>query len=382
MEVFVLSRHQMDRLREEAVKWRKQEQAGYPVKRIIKEMYCQFYPDKTEAIGFVIADKVMQYVREYSQEVRQARENFTQWYDQKVQQILEGSDSCKKRCHTLYKVRMELIAAEIAVQEGQEAAKTYRNTHLYPAFFSEEATDQLEQKLKAELKKTLEQNRVFPSLLNVYAKKAANTMEERTLAAIPYGEEDWNWKAILAMKAYLESGEDGYLKRIIPEDASLEAITYSICASEDALSVIGAAEDDKLESSTAMELIHAIGRVVGGIVALHVSVALGMSAAVTVESGVLAVMGGILITVAVAEAIMEPVMKAGEVLADTTKEIVSFGIKWSYVTGKKLLFGIQKWIASLGNFTDFANDVKQDRIGNRANEKEVQKNVGNVFEYV
>ena len=148
MRKFYLTGEEMDRLGEDTRKLMEKDKAGCDTRTILKDMYCDFYQDKTEDIGYVMADKVVELVGEYEQEVFKARENPDVWMDEKIESILEGKISCTERCNTLYKVRMGLTALEITSSKSQAEADAYVDEHSNKAFTSQEDTKELEQKLK------------------------------------------------------------------------------------------------------------------------------------------------------------------------------------------------------------------------------------------
>lgn len=75
MTTFILEQDKMERLSADCRKLIEKEKGGCDVRTILKDMYCDAYSDKTENIGYVMADKVIGLVGEYDQEVRQAMEN-------------------------------------------------------------------------------------------------------------------------------------------------------------------------------------------------------------------------------------------------------------------------------------------------------------------
>lgn len=361
MTTFILGQDKMDQLKADCRNLIEQEREGSDVRTILKDMYCGAYSDKTENIGYVMADKVIGLVGEYDQEVRQAMEDQDAWYDEKVQKILKGKDSCAERCNTLYKVRVGLIAAGICESEGQmSAVEAYINEHSHKVFTEEEATEELEAKLKEELKNALGNNGFLAATLNAYAEKAADTTENIELAVVRYGEDSSMFKAVLTMKAYLESGDDGYLKGIMPEDASLKDITYSVCAGVDALSVAGAVGNGEIEESTASKIIRAVGIVLGAAVAVYASVSVGLYAASVIGAGIFAFLGGITFAYAASEVLAEPLMDAGGSLAVVTKDVVCFGARCVRFAGKMLFSGIKKLMGYIGSF--FSGHTEEDTI--------------------
>lgn len=347
MRKFYLTGEEMDRLGEDTRKLMEKDKAGCDTRTILKDIYCDFYQDKTEDIGYVMADKVVELVGEYEQEVFKARENPDVWMDEKIESILEGKISCTERCNTLYKVRMGLTALEITSSKSQAEADAYVDEHSNKAFTSQEATKELEQKLKEELKTALGNNGFLASALEAYTENAGDTKEGIEYAVIKCGEDAAKYKAILAMKAYLETGEDGYLKGVIPEEATLKDITYSVCAGMDTLSATAAVERGEMEESAAAVFIRAIGVVVGLVAAVKISATLGVLAAAVAGGGSLSVLGGIVVAAASFEIMAKTFMKIGGEIADGVREFVCFGAKCVSVAGRMFLAGVKKLAGSI-----------------------------------
>lgn len=368
MTTFILEQDKMERLSADCRKLIEKEKGGCDVRTILKDMYCDAYSDKTENIGYVMADKVIGLVGEYDQEVRQAMENQDAWYDEKVQKILEGKNSATARCNTLYKVRVGLIAAGISAEEGRDASQAYVEEHSHKAFTADEATEELEAKLKDELKTALGNNGFLASVLDAYADRAANTTENIEFTVVKYGEDSSKFKAVLAMKAYLETGEDGYLKGVMPENASLRDITYSVCAGTDTMSVAGAVESGEIEESAASRIVRTIGMVIGAVVAVYASVSAGILVASYIGGGILAFIGGITIALGVSEVITDSLIDAGGSLAEITKDVVCFGAKCVRFAGRMLFSGIKKLIGLIGGI-----------VRGRATEDEIDETDGMIY---
>ena len=348
MKAYELSKEKMEKLSRDCMELIQNDKAGCDARTMLKDMYCKAYPDKTEDIGYLMGDRVIGYVKEYEQDVLQAMENPDGWYEEKVQAILAEKESCKDRCNALYKVRVGLTAAEILASKGKEASEAYIEEHSKKAFTGEEATGELEAKLKEELKNKLGNSGMLASAFNAYVEHATDEADDIERLVIKYGEENAKFKALLAMKSYIESGEDGYLEDVIPADATLKDITYSICASVDSLGVATAVENGDMEESLASKIIHAIGMVLGAIAALKIAFITGGAIFTAGSVGILAFIGGIIVTVAVFETIADALIETGGKVADVTKSIVCFGARCACAVGRTIFAGIKRLAGFFG----------------------------------
>lgn len=360
MKTYKLSKEKMEMLRKDCIELIRKDETGCDTRTILKDMYCGFYSGKTEDIGYLMADKVIVYVKEYEQEVAWAMEDEDGWYEEKVQAVLMGKKSFEERCNTLYRVRIGLEAAELFASKGQESAEAYIEGHSKKAFTTEEFTEEFEAKLKEELKNTIKRNAFFASTLNAYAENAENSEDDIEHMVIKYGEDTSKLKAVVAMKSYIESGEDGYLADVIPADASLKDITYSACAGIDTTGIAAAVENDEMEESLASRIVHAIGMVLGGIVALKIAAIAGTAVIAVAAGSILTFICGMLVAGAILEVIGEALIEVGGKAADVTKEIVCFGARCICAAARAIFAGIKKLVSFIGGF--FQNDNGQGDV--------------------
>ncbi len=356
-----LSKDKIEKLRKDCAGLLRKDEAGCDTRTILKNMYCENYSGKTEDIGYLMGDKVLGYVREYEREVLQAMEDVDGWYEEKVQAVLQGKKSCEDRCNTLYRVRVGLAAAELSISKGKEAAEAYVEEHSGKAFTAEESTEELEAKLKEELKRTLGNNGLLASALNAFAENAADAADDIEHTVIRYGEDASRLKAVLAMKAYNESGADGYLADAIPADATLQDITYSVCAGVDMLGVAAAVGNGVMEDSQASRIIHVIGMVLGGIVALKIAAVVGGSIMAVSVGSVITFAGGVLAAFIVLDTMGEALVEIGGKAADITKDAVCFGVRCVSAAGRAIFASIRKIVDFIGELIqqfDWQKDVQ------------------------
>ena len=215
------------------------------VRSVLKDMYCGFFSDKTDDIGYVMADKVMALVSEYNQDICDAKADSEAWLERKVQELLSGKDTLVERCNALYQSRVAMTVSSIYAVEGQKAAEAYQLEYGNKAFGDTEVSEELEQKLKAELKEVIRNNKVLLGAMDAFVQNT-ETAENSENVTVALNDDASKLKAIMTMQAYLQSGEDGYLQNVFPESISLHDITYSVCASVDTLSVAKAIENEEI----------------------------------------------------------------------------------------------------------------------------------------
>lgn len=343
MKLYELSREQMARMREDAAHYMGSQE---DVRTVLKNMYCGFFGDKTDDIGYVMADKVLTLVSEYNQDIYDAKADSDAWLERKVQAMLDGKTSLVERCNALYQARVAMTVSGIYATEGQDAAETYQTEHGSKVFWDGEVTEELEQKLNEELKEVIRNNKVLLGAMDAFAQNAECT-EDAEKVTVALNDDAYKLKAIMTMQAYLQSGEDGYLQNVFPENTSLHDISYSVCAAVDAMSVAQAVENEEISEEEGVDILRIIGMVFGGAVCIWIAVT-GVG---VLGAGFLMLMGGVFCAWAVAEALLEPLMDAGVAAVKGVKCVVLFGAKLVVSAGRKLLNGIKKLVNGLRSFS-------------------------------
>lgn len=351
MKMYGLSTEQMERMREDIAHYQDSQK---DVRTVLKDMYCEFFSDKTDDIGYVMADKVLRLVSEYNQDICDAKTDSNAWMERKFQLLLAEKASLVERCNTLYQTRIAVTVSSIYATEGQAAAESYQTEHGNKVFLENEVTEELEQKLKEELKEVIRNNKVLLAAMDAFAQNAECGDDEENVT-VALGDDAVKLKAVMTMQAYLQSGEDGYLQNIFPENTSLHDISYSVCASVDAMSTAQAVESGEISPEEGVDTLRIIGIVLGCTIAIWVGAVVGIGIMSLLGTGFLALVGGFIFVGAWGFSSAKLFMNAGVAVVKGVKCVVSFGAKLVVSAGRKLLNGVKKLANSLRSL--FSNEA-------------------------
>ena len=343
MKMYELNREQMEKLSKDSAKYLNSQE---DIRTVLKDMYCNFFADKTEDIGYVMADKVLELVGEYHQDIRDAKADTDAWLERKVGAIVSGKTIPSDRCNALYQARISIIASEIYANEGKEAAESYLAEYEKKAFSEKEATEELENKLREELKDVIRNNTVLSGAMNAFSENI-ECGENSENATVEFGEEATEFKAVMVMQAYLQSGEDGYLSGVFPENTSLHSITYSVCSATDTMSVVQAVESGTISQKQGMDILTVIGRVIGAAICAWVTATVGIAVTGLLGTGILAAIGGFVFTWILTSFIIDTYMDAGVSVVNGIKRTVVFGTNFVISAGKKLINGVKNIVSGL-----------------------------------
>lgn len=368
--MYEFTQKQMEKLKTEASHYLNSDK---DIRSTLKDMYCDFYPDKTEDIGFVMADRTLEIVGEYHQDISDATEDTEAWLERKVQATVDDKTTLVDRCNALYRARLAMTVSDIHANDGEEAAESYQAEYENKVFTESEVTDELEQKLREELKDAIRNNKVLVGAMNTFSQNIEADDEERK-ATVAFGEDATNFKAMLTMQAYLQSGEDGCLEGIFPQNTSLRNIAYSVCAATDTMSTTQAVEDGEITQEQGIDILNIIGNVLGAVICIEFAATVGLLVAGLFSVGIPALIAGLFITWKLCDVFLDSFMEGGVLTVETAKDVVVFGAKLVVSIGKKLINGTKKLVKGIcslfgGKSTSKYTVPEHDRANDDVSEK-------------
>ncbi len=345
--MYEITQKQMEKLKKAAAPYSGSEK---DIRTTLMDMYCDFFPDKTEDIGFVMADKVLMTVGEYNQDIKDATEDTDAWLERKVQAIVDDKITLVDRCNALYQARISMTVSDIYANDGAEAAKSYQDGYGNKKFTESEVTDELEQKLREELKDAISNNNILISAMNTFSQNIED--DEEMKATVAFGEDATDLKAMLTMQAYLQSGEDGCLKGIFPENTSLRSIAYSVCAATDTMSTTQAVEDGEITQEKGIDILNIIGKVLGVVVCIEFVTTVGLLVTRLFSGVIPALIAGFIVIWTLSDVLLDPFMEGGKLVVETVKDVVVFGAKLVVSLGKKLINGIKNLVNGIRSWIE------------------------------
>lgn len=209
--------------------------------------------------------------------------------------------------------------------------------------------------------------------MNTFSQNIEADDEERK-ATVAFGEDATNFKAMLTMQAYLQSGEDGCLEGIFPQNTSLRNIAYSVCAATDTMSTTQAVEDGEITQEQGIDILNIIGNVLGAVICIEFAATVGLLVAGLFSVGIPALIAGLFITWKLCDVFLDSFMEGGVLTVETAKDVVVFGAKLVVSIGKKLINGTKKLVKGIcslfgGKSTSKYTVPEHDRANDDVSEK-------------
>lgn len=330
------------RIREQAADAVKSVDKGVSVRKALADIYVKGMPDKTEEQGMMMADRVIELVETYENELKKAFENEEVWILGKLDEMTEGK-SLEERCniynHLIHAVNVlnNLTVAEY-ISEDMLNVDEYISRADSFTLDPGSVTEELEQELRNIVVNGLKQS----GLLLMQMGKMADSMEgladekDYIRFLLQGGAATAEYMAISSMIAYVDA-KNGILDEI-PVTATVEEITVGTCSAITAEQIAARAAEGSISETSAFRLIRIVGIVASVLIVGYLSAMLGATVAY-MFSGFLSLFAAIGIGVFV----FNTVWNATAELRSKTVNLVGNAASVSVKAVTNVLRNIYKW---------------------------------------
>lgn len=302
---------------------------GESVRNIMADLYVKNLDDKTIQQGQVMADAILEAVKNFDAGYKEAQEDLD-GYIKKFQKKVDEGKTCVERCNYW----MRLAAAIAAANEAMDKDGADRQAILQEienlSVSEEEANEALEKELREKARDVLKDSGILLTGLMAQGKdlqQMANADETAGLL-IDLGNDEIEYRAIIAMLAYTKV-KTGELENI-PVDMTAAQVANLVCAQVEHTRILEGVGNGTIPMAVAEVLLNVLGIAVLAVLALAVT-----SVAIPLATGAFWILGGallaipaMLVTVALILRGFDSAMDAW--LEDSKKIIkkVSAAIKW------------------------------------------------------
>lgn len=268
----------------EAIKARVEEilkdvKEGQATRDIMAEIYTDAFGDEEKEQGEHIADRILDEVRSFDQDYREAQDDLERYIDEFQQSIDEGK-SCVERCNYWLKIGAAVAAATKIMGEEDADRESLLREIEQMSVPPESATEYLEEELRNKAKEAIKNSGVMVSSIIEQAEvlKGVSDADESARFLVGLGGKAVEYRAIAAMLAYtkIKSGEFD----TIPEDMTPEQVAILICAEMEQMRILDAVGKGNIAVDVASMLLF----ILGAVVIVKFTVAL-WSAGVTLAAG-------------------------------------------------------------------------------------------------
>lgn len=230
-------------------------------REIMVRLYVDNLEDKTRKQGEVMADAIIEQVKNFDADYKDAKENLSRFIS-KFQDEIDAGKTGVERCNYWLKFAAAISAANIAMgEDGVDRAQILKDIEAL-SVSEDQATPQLENELREKAKTALENSGVMLSGLMAKSKEIEELAEADEAAGmlIDLGNEEIGYRAILSMLAYtkIKNGEFDNM----PADMTAVQVATVVCAEVEQTRINEAVSYGSLAVDIASELLLILGALV------------------------------------------------------------------------------------------------------------------------
>lgn len=227
---------------------------GKPIIAILRDIYCTL-PDKSDEVGELMADRVLEQVDEYEKNKQPALANLEDWAVEWTKTLTADKEDCAGRCGIL----AQTLLGFTALSDYDHAEEILQGAE---DFDPASASDALEQELRSNLIEAVRNCPLGQAQLNALLE----ALEDKTDTAVSqtvldFGTNSREIKAIMSMVAYVNA-KNGNIEELPPE-ITLDEVVPCVCLSCDVQEIAGKVETGEIDADTAVTMIDALGAVAG-----------------------------------------------------------------------------------------------------------------------
>lgn len=233
---------------------------GQSVRDIMARHYVENLDDKTLAQGLVMADAMLEAVKDFDTDYRRAVEDMD-GFIRRFQETADQGKSCVERCSYWLRLAGALTAAGQVLSDS-EADKEQLLSQLDGLVVSEEeATPQLEEALRRRAREAMKESGILLTgvMVNAEALEQVEKPEEIAELLIDLGNQELAYRAMVAMLAYTHV-KTGQMENM-PVDMTAVQLTHLVCSQVEYLRILNAVGRD-YTMEVAELLLYALGLVV------------------------------------------------------------------------------------------------------------------------
>lgn len=256
------TKEQMDQIQQQVNQIMDRLAEGQSAREICAQMYAEGLEDKTLAQGELMADAVLESISGFDRDYARAKEDLDGFVDAFIEESCKGK-SLAERCTYLMKLTAAISGAKAVLDAQTEEAREKARSMVSEAETAEipegEATEELEGKLRAQLKNALKGSNILVNALEAQ-QDALREIEDENAAAtllVDAGSRDIDFRAIMAMQAYINL-KNGYYEDI-PEDMTAAQVATMVCTYTEEMRILHQVEENHLGEDIAHGILSVLG---------------------------------------------------------------------------------------------------------------------------
>lgn len=248
---------------------------GKSARDIAAEMYANGLPDKTTETGYLMADHIIETIEEYHKKVEESIQDGNKFVRDEITKMVSGFDSAAGRCKAYHNMLVAIAAYTISCDSSKAEAQAYVEQNKEFSMTEDEAREN-EEKMLNDVVEAVDKANIALAAVPGMLEQAKEMNFDDVDCVFAYGRDSKDLKLLLSMQTYIDAQNDK-IEDLNP-GTTLEQITYSVSGAVDTVAIADkTGEDEVTMGDVGMEIMGAIGRVVGVVLlgAAALPVALG-----------------------------------------------------------------------------------------------------------
>ena len=264
------TKEQMNQIKTQVEMMMDQLAEGKNAREICAQMYVNGLNEKTLSQGEAMADSIMESILDFDRDFNRAKTDVDAFVDEFVNDVCQDK-ALDERCTYLMKLIAAISSAKTMLdadtdekrEQAQHMITAAENTQV----FEDEATEELESRLRMQLKNALRGSDIMISALEAQRKSLTEIENEDEAAALlmDAGNRTIDYRAILSMQAYINIKNGVY--EDIPSNVSAAQVATMVCVYEEEIHILQQLETHEI----AEEVAHALLGVLGIVAILRMS---------------------------------------------------------------------------------------------------------------
>lgn len=282
---------QINNLQERAKKIAQGIDDGKATADIMAQLYVDAFEGKTLEQGKLIADTIIKAVKDFDIDYAEAKVDVDHFIH-KFQKKIDKNKSCYERCQFWRDFALAVTASTIASNDMDNNMEEIVKELGKISLSEENANDYYEEKLRQLAFDAIKSSNIMTEALAIHSEEleAIDNADEAAQLLIDLGNEDVDYRSIVAMLAYIDTLNGEYPE--IPVDMTAVQIAGIVCTEIEQIKIIDALENGDLTLTSANEMLYILGIVAIAQVAVAAAV-VAISVAASCFSSILVIPAGL-----------------------------------------------------------------------------------------
>ncbi|MBR1531423.1 MAG: hypothetical protein IJ643_05130 [Eubacterium sp.] len=305
---------------------------------IMTKLYVESFDGKTEEQGKLIAESIIEAVQNFEVDYKEAKIDIDHFI-RKFQHKVDKDKTCYERCNYWKQFAAAVTAATIAANDENANAKDIAAKLEQINVSEEEANEALEEKLRELAFEAIKDSNIMVRTLaeNINTFESIDNADETANLLIDLGNENVDYRAIVAMLAYINNVKGEYPE--VPIDISAAQLATIVCVETEQIEIVEALERGDITMTAAEGALYVLGIVAIFQMAVLSSV-IAVSIAFTMFSSILAIPAAAALVAGIIHITGEGIRK-WELDSKTIVSTVVKGVRGVF-RGTKKLYGALK----------------------------------------